>query len=56
MKDATVLGMLGLLTLGKLIALAKGFFWDQMFFYILLGASVILLGDLFSTYVRRKLR
>ena len=55
-KDATVLGMLGLLTLGKLIALAKGFFWDQMFFYILLGASVILLGDLFSTYVRRKLR
>jgi len=55
-KDATVLGMLGLLTLGKLIALAKGFFWDQMFFYILLGASVILLGDLFSTYLRRKLR
>ena len=56
LKDATVLGMLGLLTLGKLIALSKGFFWDQMFFYILLGASVILLGDLFSTYVRRKLR
>ncbi|MEM9282526.1 MAG: ABC transporter permease subunit [Verrucomicrobiota bacterium] len=55
-KDATVLGMLGLLTLGKLIALAKGFFWDEMFFYILLGASVILLGDLFSTLLRKKLR
>lgn len=55
-KDATVLGMLGLLTLGKLIALSKGFFWDQMFFYILLGASVILLGDLFSTFLRRRLR
>jgi len=55
-KDATVLGMLGLLTLGKLIALAKGFFWDEMFFYVLLGASVILLGDLFSTYLRRRLR
>jgi phosphonate transport system permease protein len=55
-KDATVLGMLGLLTLGKLIALAKGFFWDQMLFYILLGASVILVGDLFSTFLRRKLR
>tara|TARA_R110002096_G_scaffold243592_2_gene435725 strand:- start:618 stop:1538 length:921 start_codon:yes stop_codon:yes gene_type:complete len=55
-KDATVLGMLGLLTLGKLIALSKGFFWDQMFFYILLGSSVILVGDLFSTFLRRKLR
>jgi phosphonate transport system permease protein len=55
-KDATVLGMLGLLTLGKLIALAKGFFWDQMLFYILLGASVILVGDLFSTFLRKKLR
>jgi phosphonate transport system permease protein len=55
-KDATVLGMLGLLTLGKLIALSKGFFWDKMFFYILLGSSVILLGDLFSTFLRRKLR
>ncbi len=55
-KDATVLGMLGLLTLGKLIALSKGFFWDRMFFYVLLGASVILVGDLFSTWVRTRLR
>lgn len=55
-KDATVLGMLGLLTLGKLIALAKGFFWDEMFFYVLLAASVILVGDIFSTFLRRRLR
>lgn len=55
-KDATVLGMLGILTLGNLIALSKGFFWDEMFFYILLGASVILAGDLFSTILRRWLR
>ena len=55
-KDATVLGMLGLLTLGRLIALSKGFFWDEMFFYILLGSSVILVGDLLSTWVRRSLR
>jgi len=55
-KDATVLGMLGLLTLGKLIALSKGFFWDEMFFYILLGSAVILVGDLFSTYLRKRLR
>ncbi|MAS95850.1 MAG: hypothetical protein CMO55_21815 [Verrucomicrobiales bacterium] len=56
MKDATVLGMLGLLTLGKLIMLEKGFHWDRVFFYILLGASVILIGDLFSTFLRRRLR
>ena len=55
-KDATVLGMLGLLTLGKLIALSKGFFWDQMLFYVILGASVIVIGDLFSAYLRRCLR
>lgn len=55
-KDATVLGMLGLLTLGHLIALSKGFFWDEMFFYILLGSSVILVGDLLSTWVRHRLR
>lgn len=55
-KDATVLGMLGLLTLGKLIALSKGFFWDRMFFFVLLGASAILIGDLFSTFLRRRLR
>lgn len=55
-KDATVLGMLGLLTLGKLIALSKGFFWDEMFFYILIGASVIVVGDLLSSYIRTRLR
>tara|TARA_R110002096_G_scaffold100173_4_gene221954 strand:- start:625 stop:2406 length:1782 start_codon:yes stop_codon:yes gene_type:complete len=55
-KDATVLGMLGLLTLGKLIALSKGFFWDEMFFYVLVAASVILASDLFSSYLRQWLR
>lgn len=55
-KDATVLGMLGLLTLGKLIALSKGFFWDEMFFYVLLAASVILASDLFSSHLRQWLR
>ncbi|MEM9237226.1 MAG: ABC transporter permease subunit [Verrucomicrobiota bacterium] len=55
-KDATVLGMLGLLTLGHLIALSKGFFWDEMFLYVLLGAALILAGDLLSTFVRRWLR
>ena len=55
-KDATILGMLGLLTLGHLIALAKGFFWDRMFFYILLASFVILIGDLLSTLIRTWLR
>ena len=54
-KDATVLGMLGLLTLGELIIMSKGFHWDRMFFYILLGSSVILAGDLLSTWIRRRL-
>ncbi|MFT5469492.1 MAG: phosphonate transport system permease protein [Verrucomicrobiales bacterium] len=55
-KDAAVLGMLGLLTLGHLIALSKGFFWDEMFFYIMLGSSVILAGDFLSTWLRKRLR
>ncbi|MEM7699088.1 MAG: ABC transporter permease subunit [Verrucomicrobiota bacterium] len=55
-KDATVLGMLGLLTLGKLIALSKGFFWDRMLFYVLMAAVVILIGDALSTFLRRSLR
>ena len=55
-KDATVLGMLGLLTLGKLIALSKGFHWDETFFYVLAGASLIVTGDLFSTWIRARLR
>lgn len=55
-KDATVLGMLGLLTLGHLIALEKGFFWDRMFFYVLLASFIILIGDLLSTLIRGWLR
>lgn len=55
-KDATVLGMLGVLTLGKLIALSKGFFWDRMLLYVLLSASVIVAGDIVSTWLRRRLR
>lgn len=55
-KDATVLGMLGLLTLGNLIIHSKGFFWDQMFFYVLIGSALIMAGDLISTLVRSKLR
>ncbi len=55
-KDATVLGMLGLLTLGKLIMLAKGFFWDEMIFYVLLSASLIWMADLLTGILRSRLR
>lgn len=55
-KDAIVLGMLGIVTLGHLIVMAKGFFWDEMFFYILLGSAIILAGDFLSSLVRRWLR
>ncbi len=55
-KDATVLGMLGLLTLGKLITLAKGFFWDEMLFYVLLAASLIWIADILTGILRSRLR
>ncbi|MGY8639474.1 MAG: PhnE/PtxC family ABC transporter permease [Verrucomicrobiales bacterium] len=55
-KDATVLGMLGVLTLGHLMMMTKGFFWDRMLFYVLLGSSVIMVGDLLSTWIRQRLR
>lgn len=56
-RETTVLGMLGVASLGLEISLARGFYraYDQMFFYVLLGASVIFVGDLISVYARRAL-
>lgn len=56
-RETTVLGMLGVASLGLEISLARGFYraYDQMFFYVLLGASVIFIGDLISVYARRAL-
>ena len=56
-REATVLGMLGVVSLGYLITTAKaGRAFDQMLFFVLLGALIVLAGDLLSLLVRRWLR
>ncbi len=56
-RDATVMGMLGISSLGFLIvdssARDNG---DEMFFYILLGACLVMIGDIVSDIIRAKLR
>ena len=56
-REATVLGMLGVISLGYLVVAAKsGRAFDQMVFFVLLGGGIVLLGDLISGLVRRWLR
>ena len=56
-REATVLGMLGVVSLGYFISQAKaGRAFDEMLFYVLLGAVIVLAGDLLSAVVRRWLR
>lgn len=56
-REATVLGMLGVMSLGFLINDAKsGRAFDEMIFFVLLGAAIVLAGDLLSVAVRRWLR
>jgi phosphonate transport system permease protein len=56
-REATILGMLGFASLGLHIQLARNFSraYDEMFYYVLLGAAVIFIGDLISVYLRRYL-
>ncbi|MEM7384330.1 MAG: ABC transporter permease subunit [Verrucomicrobiota bacterium] len=56
-REATVLGMLGVLSLGYLVDSAKSArAFDDMFFFVLLGAGIVLAGDLGSAVVRRLVR
>jgi phosphonate transport system permease protein len=56
-REATILGMLGISSLGYYISLARGAFrYDRMLFFVLLGALVIFAGDLLSDWLRRKYR
>lgn len=56
-REATVLGVLGVSSLGALIAASRtGFYYDEVLLWILLGASLVFLGDLFSDFLRRRLR
>lgn len=56
-REATVLGMLGMASLGFCIVDARARqLQDEMFFFVLLGAGLVLLGDGMSWWVRRWVR
>ncbi len=56
-REATVLGMLGVASLGYWIQDARAkHFYDEMLFFVLLGAAIVLLGDLVSALARAALR
>lgn len=56
-RDATILGYLGISSLGYLISDTRARdHYDEMFFFILLGGFTVMLGDLFSEIVRKRLR
>lgn len=56
-REATVLGMLGIVSLGFWIQDARARnHYDVMFFLILLGALLVLAGDLVSHFARRAVR
>jgi len=56
-RESTVLGMLGVISLGYLINDAKaGRDFDRMLAFILLGALIVIVGDIISSLVRQKLR
>ena len=56
-REATVLGMLGLVSLGFWIQDARARnIYDEMFLFILLGAGLILLGDQLSAIARKFIR
>lgn len=56
-REATVLGMLGVASLGFLISNAKvSFYYDDMILWVGLGAALVFAGDVTSDIVRGKLR
>ncbi len=56
-REATVLGMLGIASLGYWIVDARARqHYDEMFFLVLLGAGLVLVGDLVSAVARELVR
>lgn len=56
-REATVLGMLGVLSLGSLIDEANTrLFYDDMVLYVLMGAALVFAGDVLSDFLRRRLK
>ncbi len=56
-REATVLGMLGISSLGALISESRaGLFYDEVLLWVALGAALVFMGDLTSDFVRHKLK
>ena len=56
-REATVLGMLGVVSLGYWIQDSRAKqFYDEMVVFVALGAALVLLADVASALVRRALR
>ncbi len=56
-REATILGMLGISSLGYHISISRNYLqYDRMLFFVLLGAAVIFAGDFLSDWLRRRLR
>ena len=56
-REATVLGLLGVVSLGYWIQEARARHWyDEMLFFVALGAGIVLVGDLVSALARAYLR
>lgn len=56
-REATVVGMLGIVSIGYWIADARGKrYYDEMLFLVLLGAIIVLAADLMSALARRFVR
>jgi len=55
-REATVLGLLGIVSLGHFIEEARvRFRYDEMLFLILLGALLVIAGDFVSSWLRRRI-
>ncbi len=56
-REATVLGLLGFVSLGWFIQQARaGVRYDEMLHFVLLGSLLILAGDLISSWARKLAR
>lgn len=56
-REATVLGMLGIVSLGYWVIDARARQnYDEMFFFVLIGAAIVLAGDLVSALARALVR
>ncbi len=56
-REATVLGMLGIVSLGYWIEDARvRFRYDDLMFFVLLGVAIVLIGDFLSAIARRLVR